>query len=395
MSIFSGSIAVHTLTLVSDSDSTAKKRKTELSSRVSNLLEKNTDLAHRLVNMEDYFDKESILSRRDSLASTLIGSSRTGDEISTTDEPYSTFIHFDRYLQQSRPYQSAQRDSVDYSFHSSVTRPNAWSALSALSLSDVSAISVIALPLYRDDIKNAHYYTFGRPLLELATSLPPFESEFRISRGPPSIVRHSPPSYESLGIENWEISTLASFPSVPRQLFDKSFATSQEAMKRLFEAMKRMSLPVMTQLVGATTELGKERLRGLTRAQFAEITWDVYDELLRREMWAAQEHGDGRQHEQGSRSNGSQHEGEGSRSLIPPFLMPDQRFHPKRNQARVRMASLVHDRWRALLTDLYAEIERRGYLHAASEEATARALEGSMHLPNSAPSSSSLSCNVM
>lgn len=47
----------------------------------------------------------------------------------------------------------------DASFTSSAVRTHAWSVFSGLSLSQVSMISAIALPLYLDEISNPECYT--------------------------------------------------------------------------------------------------------------------------------------------------------------------------------------------------------------------------------------------
>ena len=71
-------------------------------------------------------------------------------------------FEFEDDLESSRVYRRAQRDSMDFSFRSSIARTNAWSIFSGLSLGDISAISVIALPVFAQDITNAHHYVFGK-----------------------------------------------------------------------------------------------------------------------------------------------------------------------------------------------------------------------------------------
>ena len=50
---------------------------------------------------------------------------------------------------------------MDFSFRSSIARSNAWSVFSGLSLGDISIMSVVALPVYPDDISNPQHYDFG------------------------------------------------------------------------------------------------------------------------------------------------------------------------------------------------------------------------------------------
>lgn len=67
---------------------------------------------------------------------------------------------FEDDLESSRVYRRAQRDTMDFSFRSSIARSNAWSVFSGLSLSDISIISVIGLPVLPKDITNAYHYNF-------------------------------------------------------------------------------------------------------------------------------------------------------------------------------------------------------------------------------------------
>lgn len=71
---------------------------------------------------------------------------------------------FEKDLKSSRVYRRAKRDTID----SSVARTHTWSIFSGISLSNISEISVLALPLYAEDISNPHNYNFGP-----GTSKPP------------------------------------------------------------------------------------------------------------------------------------------------------------------------------------------------------------------------------
>ena len=80
---------------------------------------------------------------------------------------------FERDLEISRPYRKATRDTVDFSFRSSVVGSHAWSALSDVSLSEISVISVIVLPIFISDISNSHHYHFGKVIDPLYEEDPP------------------------------------------------------------------------------------------------------------------------------------------------------------------------------------------------------------------------------
>lgn len=83
----------------------------------------------------------------------------------------------------------------------------------------------------------------------------------------------------------------------------------------------------------------RDKLLRLSAVQFQELSTDVYDELLRRQSAGA-----------------PQASGPGQ---VPMFLLPKENFHPKRNQARQKLATLPPPRFRDLATDVFYELERR------------------------------------
>lgn len=83
----------------------------------------------------------------------------------------------------------------------------------------------------------------------------------------------------------------------------------------------------------------RDKLLRLSPVQFQELSTDVYDELLRRQS-----------------AGGPQTNGPGQ---VPTYLLPKDNFHPKRNQARQKLATLPPPRFRDLATDVFYELERR------------------------------------
>lgn len=83
----------------------------------------------------------------------------------------------------------------------------------------------------------------------------------------------------------------------------------------------------------------RDKLLRLSSVQFQELSTDVYDELLRRQSA-------GRPQTSGP-------------SQVPTYLLPKENFHPKRNQARQKLATLPAARFRDLATDVFYELERR------------------------------------
>lgn len=64
---------------------------------------------------------------------------------------------FRKELEMSRPYRKLRKDldSIDFSFRSSITRAHAWTILSS---TNISIISVVALPIALHEISNPHHY---------------------------------------------------------------------------------------------------------------------------------------------------------------------------------------------------------------------------------------------
>ncbi|KAI1045000.1 hypothetical protein LB505_012436 [Fusarium chuoi] len=124
----------------------------------------------RMMGMENTVDA---MSRRRA----TIQSTRDMDTLnrkSTSSWRSSLFeFDFEHDLKLSRAYRHAKRDTMDFSVRSSVARTHAWSSLSGISLSDISHISVLALPLYVEDISNPQHYKFGRDIIQLTLLLAP------------------------------------------------------------------------------------------------------------------------------------------------------------------------------------------------------------------------------
>jgi hypothetical protein len=96
-------------------------------------------------------------------------------------------------------------------------------------------------------------------------------------------------------------------------------------------------------------------LARLNNHQLSELSRDVYDELLRRNLVADAK--SGRELEK----------------QVPAFLLPCDSFHPKRNQERQKLATLADDRFKALLRDVLSEINKRA---GARIQGVAAKLEG-------------------
>ncbi|KAK5800163.1 hypothetical protein VI817_002375 [Penicillium citrinum] len=91
---------------------------------------------------------------------------------------------------------------------------------------------------------------------------------------------------------------------------------------------------------GGRSNKARDKLLRLSSGQFHELSTDVYDELIRRQQAMPAP-------------------GQPPRPDVPTSLPPRKDFHEKRNQARHKLASLQHQRFRDLATDVYCELERR------------------------------------
>ena len=94
----------------------------------------------------------------------------------------------------------------------------------------------------------------------------------------------------------------------------------------------------------------RQKLTRLTRQQFQELSTDVYDELMRRKNNTSDNEGT---------SSPVAHTANTNVSNLVPFLPVRDDFHPKRNQARQKLATLPTGRFKDLSSDVYYELARR------------------------------------
>ncbi|KAF5708427.1 Rho guanine nucleotide exchange factor scd1 [Fusarium mundagurra] len=168
---FKSSMTLVLMILQSDSGQTAKEHQEQLSNNVKVLLDSNEALSRRLMNVEDALDDQTIISRRMSILSLSASPSQNTSQQSTAESPATSIstetslsiskFDFEDDLESSRVYRRAVRETMDFSFRSSIARSHNWSVFSGLSLGDISIMSVIALPVHQGDISNFEHYDFG------------------------------------------------------------------------------------------------------------------------------------------------------------------------------------------------------------------------------------------
>ncbi|KAL8713397.1 MAG: hypothetical protein Q9220_002596 [cf. Caloplaca sp. 1 TL-2023] len=141
-------------------------------------------------------------------------------------------------------------------------------------------------------------------------------------------------------------------PSPPNSVARSSYGTTlsdhqrrktmmmEEALSQHYAILRRyLAQSLRDEKGNAKPNRARDKLLRLSPVQFQELSTDVYDELLRRQSAAGQP------------TNGP--------SQVPAFLLPKDNFHPKRNQARQKLATLPPPRFRDLATDVFYELERR------------------------------------
>ena len=155
----------------------------ELATLVTQVLENNQEMSRRMASIEQRTfrlspSSISTITRRDAVPNPLVvGSSPTEDNMSIVtikgllsdsqsgakSEPIHTFgFSFDQDLNRSRPYTRAMKRPSVWSAASSEIHTMGWSCLSGISLSDVSQISVINLPIFLQEVWNGQRYSASR-----------------------------------------------------------------------------------------------------------------------------------------------------------------------------------------------------------------------------------------
>ena len=144
-------------------------------------------------------------------------------------------------------------------------------------------------------------------------------------------------------------------PSPPNSVGRSSYGTNlssdgqrrktlmmEESLSQHYTVLKRyLASSLRDEKGNPKPNKARDKLLRLSPVQFQELSTDVYDELIRRQSASA---------------SGQQQHGP---VQVPAFLTPKENFHPKRNQARQKLATLPPPRFRDLATDVFYELERR------------------------------------
>ncbi|KAH8729099.1 hypothetical protein GQ44DRAFT_823826 [Phaeosphaeriaceae sp. PMI808] len=179
MQCFKSSITIMLNILQCESDREANRSHSQLLAITSVLLSSNRELSMRLARLETGLGvEESIRTARPE--SVITTNTVTGNmhnlRMETINEDASTIplfsltdSQFEKVLMASKVYRKAKNFDIDASFRSSVVRSHAWTFLSDISLSDISSVSAIALPIFCKDISNMQHYRFREDNVEVET----------------------------------------------------------------------------------------------------------------------------------------------------------------------------------------------------------------------------------
>ena len=143
----------------------------------------------------------------------------------------------------------------------------------------------------------------------------------------------APPAYS--GTSNYRTD---SYHSSPREKPDSSISQTPTSelctnVRIHFEEFSKYLAPYLARSPPQPQLSARQKIIRLTEPQLQELSTDMYDELIRR------------------KNNTSQDE--------VPFLPARDDVHPKRNQARQKLATLPISRFEGLSSEVYHELVRR------------------------------------
>ncbi|KAJ4351961.1 component of the polarisome [Didymosphaeria variabile] len=146
-----------------------------------------------------------------------------------------------------------------------------------------------------------------------------------------------------------------------RGMNDRKMMALEDTLAEHYRVLKAYLGPYLNDEKGnPRPSRAKDKLTRLSTVQFQELSTDVYDESIRREL-------DRKRGGPGAPGNET-----------PKHLLPKNNFHPKRNQARQKLSTLPLERFRQLATDVFYELERRSPRFTGGDIPRAGSPAGSM-----------------
>ncbi|KAI9858346.1 MAG: hypothetical protein M1824_004367 [Vezdaea acicularis] len=170
----------------------------QLNALVSTVLESNQEILNKISAMEIKRMASTTRSKARSISSANIDTKTIAprkpmDSMAAVmdakrSNTYPSGFTFDGDLQQSRVYRRARKRKDVFSISSAGAYSVSWSVFSGLSLSDISNIAAITLPIVSKDISNSALYQFGGlpPIVESGRETPVPNIEKELPPLPPS-----------------------------------------------------------------------------------------------------------------------------------------------------------------------------------------------------------------
>jgi hypothetical protein len=147
----------------------AEDKVDELCRLVHVVLEQNTIIAQRLAAL-DPSQNPRLAFPASSIESPEHNAPPVGEDQEFRWQRNAQGFAFEELLFNSRAYKMAARDNKDsFSVVSSAGRTASWSMLSGLSLSEISRVAILALPIYATDLNNKDDYDFETPTTDPST----------------------------------------------------------------------------------------------------------------------------------------------------------------------------------------------------------------------------------
>ena len=145
----------------------------------------------------------------------------------------------------------------------------------------------------------------------------------------------SPPMSNARSSDGTGLYTDSGYSSIKGRPLEEELSVHHGVFKRL------LVQELLNERSGLGQKRAREKLLRLSIVQFQELSTDIYDEFLRRQS-----------------VNDRRDSGQ-SAEAAPAYLLPTDDFHPKRNQARIRLSTLPVQRFKILAKDVFYELERR------------------------------------
>jgi hypothetical protein len=199
---------------------------------------------------------------------------------------------FEETLSASWVYRRNQTRRESMSVRSSVIRQSAWSALSELSLAQISIISVIALPIQRSELFNGQWYAPSKNQAEEAKdgrNTGKLALGFKIQPPGPSLANQKAPISKALQKANIAVqrdidhdfpSAIDSYTEASNLLGQAAGRVSGSETRRKLECIQHVYLARITEL---RKMLGEEQNEPATKFQAEPIQRETEDLVQRKD----------------------------------------------------------------------------------------------------------------